>query len=55
MFVFFLKVQNTQCGYHHGLSSFMDLLVMKIRRRLSLEDLHRDRELLRLTHQLTRG
>jgi hypothetical protein len=37
MFVFFLKMQNTQCGYHCGFSSLMDPLVPKMR-RLSLED-----------------
>jgi hypothetical protein len=53
MFVFFLKVWNTQCGYHRGLSSLTDPLVPKIR-RLRLEDWPRDRELLRLTPPLTR-
>jgi hypothetical protein len=38
MFVFFLKVQNTQCGYHLSLSSLMDPLVLNIR-SLRLEDL----------------
>jgi hypothetical protein len=53
MFVFFLKVQNTQCGHHHSLSSLMDPLVLKMK-RLRLEDLPRDREPLRLTPPLTR-
>jgi hypothetical protein len=48
MFVFFLKMKNTQCGYHHSLSSLMNPLVPKMR-RLRLEDSPRDRELLRLT------
>jgi hypothetical protein len=52
MFVFFLKIQNTQCGYHHGLSSLVDPLVPKM--RLRLEDSPRDREPLRLTSPLTR-
>jgi hypothetical protein len=54
MFVFFLKVQNIQCGYHHCLSSLMDPLVPKMR-RLRLEDSALDREPLRLTPPLTRG
>jgi hypothetical protein len=54
MFVFFLKVQNTQCGYHRGLSSLMDPLVPKMR-RLSLEDSPQDRKPLRLTPPPTRG
>jgi hypothetical protein len=54
MFVFFLKMQNTQCGYHHSLSSLMDPLVPKMR-RLSLEDSPWDREPLRLTPPLTTG
>jgi hypothetical protein len=37
MLVLFLKMQNTQCGYHRGLSSLMDPLVPKMR-RLRLED-----------------
>jgi hypothetical protein len=37
MFVFFLNMQNTQCGYHGSLSSLMDPLVPKMR-RLRLED-----------------
>jgi hypothetical protein len=54
MFVFFLKVQNTQCGYHHGLSTLMDPLVPKMR-RLRLEEMPRDREPLRLIPPSTRG
>jgi hypothetical protein len=53
MVVFFLKVQNTQCGYHHCLSSLMDTLIPKMR-RLRLEDLPQDKEPLRLTPPLTR-
>jgi hypothetical protein len=53
MLVFFLKVQNTQCGYHQSLSSLMDPLVPKMR-RLRLEDSPWDRELLRLTLPLSR-
>jgi hypothetical protein len=55
MFVFFLKAQNTQCGYHHGLSSFKDPLVPKMR-RLRLEDSPAlGQGALRLTLPLTRG
>jgi hypothetical protein len=43
MLAFFLKVQNTQCGYHLSLSSLIDLLVPMMR-RLRLEDLLWDRE-----------
>jgi hypothetical protein len=53
MLVFFLKMQNTQCGYYHGLSSLRGPLVLKMR-RLRLEDSPWDRELLRQTPQLTR-
>jgi hypothetical protein len=51
MIVFFLKVQNTQCVYHHHLSS---LMVLKMR-RLRLEDSSRDREPLRLTPHWPEG
>jgi hypothetical protein len=54
MFVFFLKMQNTQCGYHHSLSSLMDPLVLKMK-KLNLKDLPWDRKQLRLTPPLTRG
>jgi hypothetical protein len=54
MLVFFLKLQNTQCGYHLNLSNLMDHLVLKMR-SLSLEDSPQDKELLRLTPPLTRG
>jgi hypothetical protein len=47
MFVFFLKMQNTQHGYHQNLSSLMDPLVPRMR-RLRLEDLLQDKEPLRL-------
>jgi hypothetical protein len=50
----FPEGENTQCGYHQGFSSLMDPLVLKMR-RLRLEDSPQDRELLRLTPQLTRG
>jgi hypothetical protein len=54
MRVFFLKVQNTQYRYHHGLLSLIDSLVLKIR-RLRLVNSPQDREPLRLTPPLTRG
>jgi hypothetical protein len=54
MFVFFLKMQNTQCGYNRSLSSLMDTLVLKMR-KLRLKDLPGYKELLRLTPPLTRG
>jgi hypothetical protein len=54
IFVFFLKMSNTQCGYHHSLSSLMDPLVPKMR-RLRLEDLPQNREPLRLIPSPTRG
>jgi hypothetical protein len=54
MFVFFLKMQNTEYGYHHTLSSLMDALVPKMR-RLRLKDSPWDRELMRLSPPLTRG
>jgi hypothetical protein len=54
MFVFFLKMQNTQSGCHCSLSSFMDPLVPKMR-RLRLEDSPRDRTLLKLIPPPTRG
>jgi hypothetical protein len=50
--MFFLKMQNTQYGYHCGLSSLIDTLVLKMR-KLRLEDLPQDRELIRLTPSLT--
>jgi hypothetical protein len=54
MFVFFLKMQNIQCRYHHGFSSLMDPLVLQIR-RLRLEDSSQDRDPLRLNPPLTKG
>jgi hypothetical protein len=54
MLVFFVKVQNTQYGYHRSLSSLMDPLVPKMR-RLRLQYSHWDRELLRLIPPLIRG
>jgi hypothetical protein len=51
--MFFLKVPNTQCGYHGGFSSLVEPLSLKMR-RLRLEDLPLDRELLRLTLPPTR-
>jgi hypothetical protein len=53
VFVFFLKVQNTQCGYHHDLSSLMDPLVLN--EEVETGRLTQDRELLRLTSPLTKG
>jgi hypothetical protein len=50
MFAFFLKVQNTQCGYHHSLSSLMDPLIPKMRKLRP-----QDRKPLKLTPQLTGG
>jgi hypothetical protein len=54
MLVFFLKVQNTQHGYHHSLSSFTDSLIPKMR-KVRLEDSPWDKEPLKLTPPSTIG
>jgi hypothetical protein len=53
IFVFFLKMQDTQYVYYHSLPSLLDPLLPK-KRRLRLEDYPRDKEGLRLTLALTR-
>jgi hypothetical protein len=53
MLVLFLKMQNTQCGYHRGLSSLMDPPGPKDE-EAETGGLPQDREPLRLILPLTR-